>query len=78
MRSRNNPLKGANGREGRWRSGCGWEGEFNPPSQQEASMFQNSPVRRRPPLSLVLACSAVTVVWWAGLCAYSGRAIWFW
>ncbi len=41
-------------------------------------MFQNSPARRRPPLSLVLGCSAVTVLWWAGLCAYAGRPIWFW
>jgi hypothetical protein len=61
-----------------WRSACGMDGEVNPSSQQEASMIQNSATRRRPPLSLVLSCSALTVVWWAGLCAYSGRAIWFW
>ena len=35
----------------------------------------NSP---RPSLALVLASVAFTLAWWAGLCAFAGRTIWFW
>ncbi|WP_420102487.1 hypothetical protein [Bosea sp. (in: a-proteobacteria)] len=41
-------------------------------------MFQNPPLRRRPPLAAVLVSFGVTTAWWAALCAYAGRAIWFW
>lgn len=54
------------------------EAVFRRSLQEGTSMFQNLATRRRPPLSAVLFCSALTVAWWAGLCAYAGRAIWFW
>jgi len=41
-------------------------------------MAHISPIRRRPSLSSVLIWSAVTVLWWLGLCLAGGRAIWFW
>lgn len=41
-------------------------------------MFQNLPPSRRPSLAAVLAWSVLTLVWWAGLCSYAGRAVWFW
>ena len=41
-------------------------------------MFQIMPNSRRPSLAIVLASVGVTVAWWAGLCAFAGRAIWFW
>ncbi|HEY5796213.1 MAG TPA: hypothetical protein VIU82_14490 [Bosea sp. (in: a-proteobacteria)] len=41
-------------------------------------MFRIMPNSRRPSLGLVLASVAVTMAWWAGLCALAGRAVWFW
>ena len=36
------------------------------------------PTRRRPSLTSVLFWSGLTVVWWAGLCLFAGRPVWFW
>lgn len=41
-------------------------------------MFQNMSAPRRPSLAAVLFWCALTVAWWAGLCLYAGRPIWFW
>ncbi len=41
-------------------------------------MFQIMPNSRRPSPGLVLASVAVTMAWWAALCALAGRAVWFW
>jgi len=45
---------------------------------RETKMFQIMPNSRRPSLALVLASVAVTMAWWAALCALAGRAVWFW
>ena len=41
-------------------------------------MFRITSNSPRPPLAVVLASVAVTLAWWAGLCAFAGRTIWFW
>ncbi|MFA6967354.1 hypothetical protein [Bosea sp. (in: a-proteobacteria)] len=41
-------------------------------------MFQIMPNSPRPSLAVVLGSVAVTLAWWAGLCAFAGRAVWFW
>ncbi|WP_280137442.1 hypothetical protein [Bosea sp. Root381] len=41
-------------------------------------MFRIVSNGRRPSPEIVLAALAVTVAWWAGLCALAGRAVWFW
>lgn len=41
-------------------------------------MFRIMPNSPRPSLAVVLVSLAVTVAWWAGLCAFAGRAIWLW
>jgi len=41
-------------------------------------MFQNLTGRRRPSLFAVLFWCGLTILWWAGLCAFAGRPIWFW
>ncbi|MET3892544.1 hypothetical protein ABIE41_003620 [Bosea sp. OAE506] len=41
-------------------------------------MFQIWSDNQRPSRVTVLACVAVTVLYWAGLCLVAGRPIWFW
>ena len=45
---------------------------------RETTMFQILSNNRRPSRGIVLACVAVTVLYWVGLCLVAGRPIWFW
>jgi hypothetical protein len=45
---------------------------------RETTMFQIWSDNRRPTRATVLACVAVTVLYWVGLCLVAGRPIWFW
>ncbi len=41
-------------------------------------MLQNMSVRRRPSRTAVLFWIILALAWWAGLCLFAGRPVWFW